>query len=65
MLRFRCPPCLVILLRQIWEESIAHDRERKRDDAINDEQPSEAKLDLLQFEREARLTSNPRVRALH
>lgn len=42
MLRFRRPPRLVVILRQIREESIAQHRERKCYDAINDEQPSAA-----------------------
>lgn len=42
MLRLRGPPSFVIILRQVWEEDIAGKGEGKRDDAVDDEQPSPA-----------------------
>lgn len=42
MFRFCRPPGFVVLVRQVREEDIAHERQGKRDDAVDYEQPSPA-----------------------
>ena len=46
VLSFGSPPGLLAVLRKIWEEDITHQGQRQSYDAIDDEEPSPARMTM-------------------